>query len=233
MQRLTLCLDKLVDNPDPKFDPKKKDACLHHLSLLADDDDIASNLDSLKRGSALRTHFDQIFKDVVDVKARTVLMALPIFGITLHKNDAWVVTGIFGLTAMLLLREFMKRELENINTSASLCPTSRYRDLIIGCQIFALPATWPNGGHSWFTRQAVFTFMYFIPFILHVIILGSDSLTTHQFDIVSLYLGPVGAGFLFFFEILTAVFLAILGWKCNSIGMSIDQKINDLSMRQF
>jgi hypothetical protein len=64
---------------------------------------------------------------------------IPIFGIYLHENDSWIVTGIFSLVAMMLLNEFMKRELENIMLAKGFVRNKGDKILIILAQIFASP----------------------------------------------------------------------------------------------
>jgi hypothetical protein len=165
----------------------------------------------------------------MDTRVQHQSFQIPVFGIVLHENDIWIVGGVFSLVAMTLLHEFMKRELESIQSFRPWMKTKLSKQLILSTQIFASPNESVQYAPSWFVRQLVFLLLYFLPFILQLIALFND---THpiegQWRIATELLGKPGAILEYVLESVSVILLAIIGWKCNSTGMQIDSQIREI-----
>jgi hypothetical protein len=91
----------------------------------------------------------------------------------------WIITGVFNLVAMLLLQDFLKRDLQNIVSAKKYIKDQADRDLIVSSQLFAGLSSEGNDV-DFLVRRIVFVTLCFLPFIFHTLVLLTDIFPVDQ-----------------------------------------------------
>jgi hypothetical protein len=144
----------------------------------------------------------------------------------------WIITGVFNLVAMLLLQDFLKRDLQNIVSAKKYIKDQADRDLIVSSQLFAGLSSEGNDV-DFLVRRIVFVTLCFLPFIFHTLVLLTDIFPVDQI-ITSVRLLGVGNTIVeYLCEIVAAALLLAVGRKCSVIGIAIDNEIAAIGRISF
>lgn len=171
------------------------------------------------------------------VQVQSRAFQLPLFGAVIDGNDLWTVSGFLSTTLLLVLLAHMRRELQNLIIAHQFCPNNHCKNLLVMSHIFANPVDTEKANQlplkslvNHALRQTMFAVMYFLPSVIHILIVYSDIFQEDSYEWSTVTIGST----LTWIEIISksafGVILVVLGWRCYNYGRRIDEHVNQIDL---